>query len=144
MGYRALLAAVVGSIRLICGRAPRRAWIAALVLSFAAASVVSVAAPAFAAVPVPTDSTVSHDHGHDHGGALAAPEAPCDHGQDCDCHSKSDPAHCCAVSAPVALILASAASLPPLQSARCAKTAGTLAVRAGVDPPTPPPRSALS
>jgi hypothetical protein len=139
MGYRALLIAAFRAAGLVRGFAPRRAWIVALVFCFATASVASVMTPAFAAKAAET--AVSHDH-HMHGDAHAQHKAPCDHGQDCDCHGKAASAHCCSPGAAAAAIWATAEALPFLEAARCAHAAGKLAVRAAVDPPTPPPRTA--
>jgi hypothetical protein len=141
MGYRALLITVFRAAGLVRGYAPRQAWIMALVFCFAAASVLSAMAPAFAAAPAA--AAVSHDH-HGHGDAHAQHKAPCDHGQDCDCHGKTAAAHCCSSSAPAAAIWATAEPLPSVETARCVHGTGKVAVRAGVDPPTPPPRSVLS
>jgi hypothetical protein len=138
MGYRALFAAVFRAAGLVRGHAPR----VALVFCFAAASVLSVMTPAFAAASAPPEAAVSNDH-HAHGDAHAKHSAPCDHGQDCDCHGTAAPAPCCSSNA-AAAIWTTAEPLPSFEAARCMHAAGKLAVRAAVDPPTPPPRSALS
>jgi hypothetical protein len=138
MGYRALLITAFCAARQVRGFAPRQAWIVALVFCFAAASIVNAMAPALAAAP--PEVVVSHDH-HGHGDA-AEHSAPCDHGQDCDCHGNVAAAHCCSPAAPVAAIWATAEPLPMFEAVRCVHAAGKLAVRAAVDPPTPPPRSA--
>jgi hypothetical protein len=138
MGYLAPLLSMFRTVRRL---APRQAWVLALVFYFAAASIVSISAPAFAAGP-PTAEATQHEH-HGHGDAHER-QAPCDHGQDCDCHGMTAPAQCCASGAAAAAIWATAVPLPPFEAARCGEAVGAPAVRAAVDPPTPPPRSALS